>query len=324
MKKLTRENFIEKAKSVHGEKYDYSKVEYNGNKDHVCIICTEHGEFWVTPVNHCSKHNKCGCPKCVGRNRTTEEFIEQSKKIHGGKYDYSKTEYVDYKTKVCIICPEHGEFWQSVCDHMFNGNGCPKCGTDKLKKLFTKNTNDFIKEANKLYYNKYDYSKFEYKGAKIKSTVICHHIDEITGLEHGEFIITPTSHLHQMVGCPRCNTNLINEKRIEQLLLKNNIKYILHYHPEFYSRFEIDFFLPDYNIGVEYQGEQHFHPVKYMGGEERYFRSLECDKRKYDLCKENGIRLIYFTKVKRKIIPNNYLDEIFTEEQKLVDFILRT
>ena len=123
--RTTINGFIEKARKVHGDKYDYSKVEYINNKTKVCIICPEHGEFWQRPDKHISCDR--GCPKCGGTNRlTTDEFIAQAKKIHGDKYDYSKVNYNSTDTKVCIICPEHGEFWQTPHGHL-QGQGCPYC-----------------------------------------------------------------------------------------------------------------------------------------------------------------------------------------------------
>lgn len=133
---LTTEQFIEKAKNIHGNKYDYSKTEYVNAEKKVCIICPEHGEFWQRPANHLSGK---GCPVCgeikrkAGIKLTTEQFIERAKKIHGDKYDYSKVNYIDTTTKVCIICPEHGEFWQKPYAHL-NGHGCPGCAESKLER----------------------------------------------------------------------------------------------------------------------------------------------------------------------------------------------
>ena len=124
--------FIEKSQSVHGDKYDYSKVEYINKQTKVCIICPEHGEFWQKPHFHMKG---CKCPKCALNNIklklswTTEQFITKAKEIHGDKYDYSKVEYVNNNTKVCIICPKHGEFWQTPNMHLNEHQGCPLCGT---------------------------------------------------------------------------------------------------------------------------------------------------------------------------------------------------
>ena len=126
-------SFIEKAKQIHGDKYDYSKVEYVNSHTKVCIICPKHGEFWQTPNNHTHKTNPKGCPSCNGTKKlTTKEFIEKAKKIHGNKYDYSKVEYINNLTKVCIICPKHGQFWQTPNKHL-TGCNCPFCSHQSFK-----------------------------------------------------------------------------------------------------------------------------------------------------------------------------------------------
>lgn len=111
-----------KAKAIHGNKYDYSKVNYVNTKEKVCIICPTHGEFWQRPNGHL---NGLGCDKCGKTySYTTEEFIEKAKQIHGNKYDYSKVKYINAQTKVCIICPIHGEFWQTPYKHLNLKEGC--------------------------------------------------------------------------------------------------------------------------------------------------------------------------------------------------------
>ena len=130
--KMDKETFIAKARKVHGDKYDYSKVEYNGNKTKVCIICPIHGEFWQRPNDHL---NKYGCPYCGNSiKKTTEKFIEDAIKVHGDKYDYSKVDYVNAHTKVRIICPTHGEFWQKPNNHL-NGASCPYCNCGNKSKM---------------------------------------------------------------------------------------------------------------------------------------------------------------------------------------------
>ena len=126
-----KEEFIKEAKKVHGDKYDYSRVEYETARKKVCIVCPEHGEFWQTPDAHLKGAK---CPKCSHQSYryTTEEFIEMAKKVHGDKYDYSKVEYINRLTPVCIICPEHGEFWQKAYSHLL-GNGCHSCNESKLE-----------------------------------------------------------------------------------------------------------------------------------------------------------------------------------------------
>ncbi len=130
--------FIKKALRVHGDRYDYSKTIYIKALEKVEIICKEHKSFWQLPSKH-SKYN--GCPKCANKHErynklTTEEFIKRAIKIHGDKYDYSKVEYKNYKTKICIICNNHNkpfEFWQIPNSHLHK-SGCPKCAIKKQKE----------------------------------------------------------------------------------------------------------------------------------------------------------------------------------------------
>jgi len=123
-KKITTEEFIKKAKSVHGDKYDYSKVDYVNNSTKISINCPIHGEFEQRPNDHLSGK---GCSKCSGVCKsTTEEFILKVKAIHGNKYDYSKVDYANAHKKVIIICPKHGEFKQEPNSHL-RSVGCPKC-----------------------------------------------------------------------------------------------------------------------------------------------------------------------------------------------------
>ena len=192
MAKLTTEEFIKKAREVHGDKYDYSKVEYVGSESKVCIVCPEHGEFWQAPHTHLRGG---GCPICVGRAKMrTSDFIKRAKSIHGNKYDYSKAEYKGVFDKVCIICPDHGDFWQSAHSHL-NGNGCPQCSKIRAASLRRKTNQDFIEQARKVHGDKYDYSKVVYKSAKDKIVINCP--------IHGDFMQVPYNHLNG-AGCPVC------------------------------------------------------------------------------------------------------------------------
>ena len=185
--KKTTVEFIYQARRVHGDKYDYSKVDYKTAHEKVCIICPDHGEFWQAPVYHLQGQ---GCRACTGLlPYSTESFIAKARMIHKDRYDYSKTEYKDNRTKVCIICPDHGEFWQTPHEHL-SGRGCHFCFGTHLKT-----TEEFIAEARLVHGNKYDYSKVDYRGATKKILIICP--------EHGEFAQTPIHHLYGQ-GCREC------------------------------------------------------------------------------------------------------------------------
>lgn len=307
-------NFLKRAREIHGDKYDYSKVEYINNRTKICIICPEHGEFWQTPHDHL---DKCKCPKCshtdriLKRRKDLEYFIAQANEVHKNKYDYSKVVYSNAQTPITIICPEHGEFNMRPSNHL-NNQGCPECKKKKLGKHFQSNTEDFINKSKKVHGDKYDYSKVDYVNNRVKVNIICP--------IHGEFIQKPLDHLHGS-GCPECGKKFgIAEKSVLESLKEHfkNVEY--QYVPQWLhgktSPQSLDFFLPEYNIGIEYHGRQHFYPNTKFGGEDLFRLIQERDRRKYQRCIENGVKVFYIS-FERKI-PDDYfapvyrtLDELF-------------
>ena len=191
-KAKTTEQFIQEAKNIHGNKYDYSRVSYVNATQKVTIVCPEHGDFEQTPHEHLKGS---GCKSC-GYNRlsniythTTERFIEKAKNIHGDKYDYSKVEYSNDNKKVTIICFVHGEFVQKANNHLM-GQGCPQCN----KGLYY-TRDDFIEKAKEVHGNRYNYSKVEYVNISKKVTIKCY--------KHDVFEQSPRPHLNGQ-GCPKC------------------------------------------------------------------------------------------------------------------------
>ena len=201
--------FIEKAQKVHGNTYNYNKVIYNKAKIDVEIICKTHGSFLQPPNRHL---NGAGCPKCGIAQRAKlikndlNKFIQKANKIHGFKYDYSKSNYTNSKTKIYIICKNHGGFWQQPSNHL-QKQGCPKCGKNITLLAKKKTTEKFINEAIKLHGNKYDYSKVNYVNSnKNKIEIICP--------LHGNFWQTPSQHLNG--GCKKCSIINIANTRINK------------------------------------------------------------------------------------------------------------
>lgn len=191
-RKITTEEWIAKARAVHGDRYDYSKVEYQDSRTKVCIICPEHGEFWQNPQIHI-KGSKC--PKCVRPAYDTESFIQQSRKIHGDRYDYSKVEYIKSLQPVTIICPKHGEFTQRPSEHL-QGRGCPKCAELLRRPKLTQN--EALNNLKEVRGESYDYSRMVYNGSNKPITLICK--------KHGEFSITYTNAVDSRTKelCPYC------------------------------------------------------------------------------------------------------------------------
>lgn len=302
MKRKTTEQFIEEAKKVHDDKYDYSKVEYVNNSTKVCIVCPKHGEFLQTPKNHLKGF---GCSKCTDKyNYTTNEWINKAKQIHEGKYDYSKVKYIESHTKVCIICPIHGEFWQMPYLHINNKNGCPKC--NRFKKS---NTEEFIRKAKEIHGGKYGYSKVEYINSKMKVCIMCK--------KHGEFMQSPHMHLLGQ-GCPKCKSSKL-ENSIKRILDKNEIDYVFQYrNKKLLGNQTFDFFIPNKNIALECQGGQHFYLADFGKHDLEYSKKefnliQQRDNLKIQKCKENGIKLIHYVPFEKYY--GTYKNEIHNIEE---------
>ncbi|EKD89625.1 MAG: hypothetical protein ACD_33C00026G0005, partial [uncultured bacterium] len=238
-KKLTREEFIAKAKLIHGNKFDYSKVIYINSYTKVIIRCPIHGDFEQKPNDHLQGQ---GCSKCkyekisVINSSNVKEFIEKAIAVHGNNCDYSKVNYINACTKVIIICPIHGEFLQTPNSHL-TGNGCPKCHFDKLSKIHTSNTKDFIEKARKIHGYRFGYRNANYINSWTKVFLDCD--------KHGEFEQTPNAHLSGH-GCPMCNSSK-GEVAISHILHKYNINFTQEYRiPEITDELYYDFYLPDY------------------------------------------------------------------------------
>ena len=237
-KKITTDDFIKKAKAVHGDKYDYSQSEYMGSKIKVKIICPIHGVFEQTPKNHLAG---AGCQICAGRPKVdTDLFIEQARKVHGNKYDYSKVDYQSTHKNVSIICPIHGVFEQTPHNHLC-GKGCQICAGNKRRLL-----NDFIDAANDVHDFKYSYDKTNYKNDSTHVVITCN--------EHGDFMQSPGKHLSGR-GCPKCGLNIVNST--SELLLYDKLvgvfgvnDVIRHFKSDEYP-FNCDFYILSRNMYIE-------------------------------------------------------------------------
>jgi len=221
-KLITIKEFIERSKEKHGNKYDYSKVVLNGVDNDVIIICPVHDEFPQRPAGHMSG---LGCGECavdvraVKRRKPYKHVLQEFITAHGNKYDYSKVEYQNSDKHIRIRCIEHDwEFIQTPYSHAKGSTGCKFCKAEAKRKLYTKTHKDFLKDAVKVHGNKYDYSKVDYKGAKVDVEIGC------SNKLHGYFPQTPDHHINSRQGCPICSDEIrslgytldeINKKNID-------------------------------------------------------------------------------------------------------------
>lgn len=285
------DEFINRAKEIHGDKYDYSEVNYLNNRTKVKIKCNRCGAiFFQTPHAHIDR--KQGCPYCYGNARkTTDKFISEAEAKHP-EYDYSEVNYINNKTKVKIICPVHGPFFIKPNSFLRETNhGCPKCSGK-----YHYNTSEFINRAREVHGYKYDYSKVNY--------VSSHELVEIICNVHGPFKQKAYGHLFGY-GCPECAKKSKGEEKISSYLQKHCIRYI---HDkaclDFLERMRPDFYLPDYNLIIEYDGIQHF-DLKKTWKNFSYEKLHEKDLLKDELCIKNGVNVIRIP-----FTDYNYIDDI--------------
>ena len=296
-KKLTTKEFIEKARKIHGDKYNYSKVEYVKTNEKVVIICKIHNNFEQKPHAHLQGQ---GCHLCanslnkIRKTKTTEEFIDEAIRVYGDKYDYSEVDYKCGEDEVVIGCKKHGKFSQRAATHL-TGKGCRRCGIEKraLSRALTKE--EFIKKAKKIHEDKYNYDKINsYKNNTTKMKIVCD--------KHGSFIQAAGVHLNGN-GCPHCV--LKNEGKVKNLLLKYfkewniipNKKIWNKYKSYKYKRF-CDFYMEkdDKKVIVEYDGRQHFMQVSFGCKDkkevESNFKHIQLkDKLDKQFCREKNIIL---------------------------------
>lgn len=298
--------FIERSKNKFGDKFDYSKVNYISNKKDVIIICPIHGEFTQTPSNHLN--GKYGCTEC-GTHRKKEKpiiikkndiskltFIDRCKNIHGDKYDYSLTHYINSKNKVKIICKEHGEFFQRPSAHLF-GQGCMECRLEERRT----GLHEFLRKSLEIHGSKYDYSLVnEYINSNTKVSILCK--------KHGEFNMRPKHHTERKQGCPTCKES-IGEIEISKYLDDKTITFKPQHKFDDCKNVNLlpfDFYLPDYNICIEFNGIQHYQPIEFFGGINNFNTQVRRDEIKKEYCYKNNIPLII---IKYDENVKNILDE---------------
>lgn len=211
---------------------------------------------------------------------TTEEFIQKAKKVHGDKYDYSEIEYINSRSNVKIICKVHGEFEQKAGTHL-KGSGCKECYDDSMRS----STSEFINRAKEVHGDIYDYTLVKYHNSLSKVDIICQ--------DHGIFKQSPSNHLKGR-GCSKCKMSS-GEKLIYDYLTENKIEFQSQKtfnDCKYKSKLRFDFFIPNKNIVIEYDGEFHFIPIKHWGNEENLKYRQKLDKIKTKFCKDNNIELL--------------------------------
>ena len=269
--------FIKEAMVKHSNKYDYSLSKYIDSKTNVKIICKEHGIFEQQANNHA---NGQGCPICGSvqtakkKTKSSEQFINEANLKHNNRYDYSVSDYINGRSKIQIICKEHGLFEQTPHKHLI-GQGCKKCFTTKLLTIHNSSQNEIIDKANETHNFKYDYSLVNYINSHIKIKIICP--------KHGIFEQLPYDHISNH-GCVRCTSSVSKpENEICDFLKSFNLK-VKTSTTSIIKPQQLDIYLPDYNIAIEFNG-------LYWHNELKLDKNYHLNKT--NICKQNGIKLIH-------------------------------
>lgn len=274
--KIESNSLVWKLKSIHGDKWDYI-VDREGfyTTDEMKMINKYSGDIVEYRVD---RHLSGMSPNKI----TLNYFLKKSNEKHNNKWDYSKiSEIKGGSDRVLIGCKDHGYFTQTVSNHMNLGDGCPKCvGRGRWNKEL------LISEFQKIHFGKWDYSELDFNIVSNKIKIICK--------EHGPFYQSIYKHLSGQ-GCKLCKMKSTGEEIIKSNLDKLNIKYIREYGFDSCKRINklnFDFWLPDMNTCVEFDGIQHYKPVKLFGGDKSLSDTRERDNCKNEWCKKSGIKLI--------------------------------
>lgn len=259
---------------------------YKGSKEDIYVRCKIHDYTFKTKPNYLKSGR--GCKFCANemrslkRRKSVEKALCDFNKVHDNKYSYPNIdkEYKNNRSIITIICPIHGEFQQKALLHL-RGEGCSECS--HRSKAYT--TEEWISKAKCVHNNKYTYDKTVYENEYNDVIITCP--------IHGDFTQVPKDHL-QGCGCQRCSESSL-ERNIRGLLEKYNIEYTPQYKGNTSNNKSVDFFLPKYNLAIECQGEQHFKPIKYFGGELKFNQIVKRDICKFEEVSNCGNEIMYVT-----------------------------
>lgn len=289
-KRVTTEIFIERSKAIHGDKYDYTNSEYIKSDTKVKIRCNGCGNEWEIHAYHHFRGR--GCKKCGydtrsnQRTRTNEEFVVLAKSIHGEKFEYL-TEYTLSHSPVKIKCLECNTTFEQVAFSHLSGRGCRKCADKELSKNKCLSPEEFEEKCKIVHNDNYSYFG-DYRGREYEIKIFCK-------IHQEYFLQNSGCHISGYRGCLRCAVNSKGEITIKKFLDSRRIEYQSQKRFDgcvLKRRLAFDFYLPKYNLCIEYDGVQHYELVEAFGGQEGFDRCKASDEAKDIFCNDNNIELL--------------------------------
>ena len=285
--RLRFEDFVESARLRHGNHYIYDPDMYEMSSRPAWITCPEHGVFKMMAVNHLQGE---GCYQCgIEKIRESKLFpwdkvLVKCRETHGDRYQYDSSTYVNADTPMKMHCDLHGFFWQSARSHYFGGRGCPECGRVQAAQAQQIPWKERLAEFRSVHGDRYEYKEDTYGKSQEKMVIVCS--------KHGEFLQEPNSHKNGH-GCPGCS-NSLGENVIAKFLGDNGVQYenqkqfkgLRHKLP-----LRVDFYLPAFNVVIEYNGKQHYESIPFFGGDEALEINRLRDKIKQKFFSKQGIVL---------------------------------
>ena len=285
--RLSYDKALARFRNIHGNHFEYDESTYIDYTTKMLVTCSIHGFFEVTPHAHVSMQTgcrECGILRTAEKNRySVEEVLDEFHDIHGNRYKYDSESYIAVDQKIRIKCAKHGWFEQKVSTHKM-GSGCQDCSYELIGDRTRVTKEEFIEQSVLEHGNKYDYSKVNWIDQYTEIMIGCYNT------EHGFYVQIPRDHKRGS-GCPRCNESR-GERAVYNWLKENDIEFLpQHTFPDLKNKglLRCDFYLPEINMVIEYNGVQHYMPIKVFGGEATLIETRYRDDIKKKYCLDNHI-----------------------------------
>lgn len=317
-KRLTKEEFVERVKLISNDTIDVSEFEFQGTQHKGICKCKICGYIW-TPKAYSILQGH-GCRKCYDK-RNGKNRIIALKKIQDriDKKNVQCTiigEYVDTKHKCCVKCNKCGYAWRPLASDLLRGHSCPKCGAKRVGNMEKLSSDEYANRCYEIYGDAYELNEINYTTMRNNVYPICK--------KHGKFEINAYQFL-KGYGCKKCRMSN-GQRELGVFLKNNNVQFYEEYNKFKWltrgksGKMSLDFYIPSAQVAIEYQGRQHFEAVIPFGGEEGLKITRERDEYKKNICKENGVKLVYFLPHKyEKYMAQN--EVYFTDKDKLLKFL---